>query len=868
MIQIQKNNNRKASFFMLKRLASSNKALVLASLVLGGVAQAQVIGSVWARSGPNNELQLKVDDEVWVRLESGSNIGVVNIDTMGCQNAYANPSVFGSSSLALSPNFFPSRYFFSFYPSSTATRRISVRNPVLNIDRLGISISSNAGFVFTSGSNTIRLGLGQWRRLSSNGSHFEVSPNTVNRTVGTNLFAFAFSIGDECGASNVFVDASRNGTAAGSLLLEGDYSRIPLTAVRTTDSRIADTIEFTFSDINPVKRYNMVKTASVASVSVPSKITYTFAFTNNGSSKLFNLAVADNDIDRGTLACQNDNDNNGGIDSLDVGETLSCTAERSINQAQIDSGIPIINTAVPTAKDGQGEEVQEDNDADSLTPNDVSDNTATVVVSQQSSYNMTKTVSPVEINSPGVVTYTFTFANNGDSTLSNLTVIDANIDPNTLFCNGDGKIDILPAGDIQICTAQRTITQLEVNNNDVITNTAIPSAEDRTGNVVAEDDDGNNATPNNTTDNTAVVKILNDPPMVFASLGNVVEINSKNNRFPVLGSASDPQGGDSIDRSSVVLHDVNSLQNTGSVGNDLITDFGTYSVDNNGVVSFTPVAGLVTEAVDILFSVADVKGLRSNQAKLGIRVVNSKAPVAVSDTVTYRNGEIVTINVLANDQGGDIPVPATVGLLGGQDSDNNGSLDRLVVSGEGSWSVNPSTGEVSFAPDIELRLAPTPVQYTVDDGDRERSNPADITLDLLPAARDDSASYTLNNAVNINVVGNDNEGDIVIAASLSIIGGLDSDSNGSLDTLEVSGQGVWKASESGVITFTPEQGFAENPDVIRYTVNDKEANVSNQASVTVSFGMDDPSPVPAAGLLGLLVIMGSLVFAARRRYIN
>lgn len=106
--------------------------------------------------------------------------------------------------------------------------------------------------------------------------------------------------------------------------------------------------------------------------------------------------------------------------------------------------------------------------------------------------------------------------------------------------------------------------------------------------------------------------------------------------------------------------------------------------------------------------------------------------------------------------------------------------------------------------------------------------------DKLPVATDDSASYALLSNVNINVTSNDTSGDQVVITSVNLVGGIDTDGNGTLDNLIVLGEGTWVVnSVTGVITFTPISTFLGNPTPIKYYVKDTQGNNSNQATITV-----------------------------------
>jgi uncharacterized repeat protein (TIGR03806 family) len=103
-------------------------------------------------------------------------------------------------------------------------------------------------------------------------------------------------------------------------------------------------------------------------------------------------------------------------------------------------------------------------------------------------------------------------------------------------------------------------------------------------------------------------------------------------------------------------------------------------------------------------------------------------PVATDDFTSYLLAETVEIPVLDNDTTGDEVLPTTVSLIGGIDTDSNGTLDEVVVSGQGTWKVNSSTGVVTFIPEPTFQLEPTPIKYTVQDAQENVSNQATITI--------------------------------------------------------------------------------------------------------------------------------------------
>ncbi|MBP2833997.1 DUF11 domain-containing protein, partial [Aquimarina sp. U1-2] len=163
--------------------------------------------------------------------------------------------------------------------------------------------------------------------------------------------------------------------------------------------------------------------------------------------------------------------------------------------------------------------------------------------------------------------------------------------------------------------------------------------------------------------------------------------------------------------------------------------------------------------------------------------------------------------------------------------------------GEGSWSVDLSTGEISFTPNPGYTLDPTPVNYTINDNDGNTSNEATVTIDYSPVATDDvSTGNTPITAVTVDVVANDTTGDTVDVSTVQIVG-----TAAAGDSFVASNQGVWSVNTAtGEITFTPcsaagipdascTQAFTGDPVPIEYTVRDNENNISNPATVTIDY---------------------------------
>ena len=90
-----------------------------------------------------------------------------------------------------------------------------------------------------------------------------------------------------------------------------------------------------------------------------------------------------------------------------------------------------------------------------------------------------------------------------------------------------------------------------------------------------------------------------------------------------------------------------------------------------------------------------------------------------------------------------------------------GNDKAFVVAGEGTWTED-GAGNVTFTPIAGFTLDPTPIVYTISDNDGNISNADTILVDYVPvAANDESLNNTTNTAVTVDILDNDNTGDVI-----------------------------------------------------------------------------------------------------------
>ncbi|MEM7734300.1 MAG: Ig-like domain-containing protein [Deinococcota bacterium] len=282
-------------------------------------------------------------------------------------------------------------------------------------------------------------------------------------------------------------------------------------------------------------------------------------------------------------------------------------------------------------------------------------------------------------------------------------------------------------------------------------------------------------------------------------------------------------------------------------GSVTIPGEGTYSVNpTTNEVTFDPAPGFDGIST-IEYTLTDTEGNTSPPAT--ITVTMQAIPLAIDD-VSLDNppGSTVTVNPLVNDvdSDGDLD-PSTVNLTDPAAADTNGDgfNDVLIVPGQGAYSVNPTTGLVTFEPEPGFNSDPTPTTYTVQDEAGNVSNVATITIDYVPVATDDSATTDPDTPVTIPILDNDS-GDISTPIiTLQPPAGITPNPDGSVT---IPDEGTYVVNPNGTVTFTPEPGF-NGPSTIDYTLTDDEGNVSNPATITVSPGLgpvanDDTAVTP------------------------
>ncbi|WP_407540290.1 tandem-95 repeat protein [Deinococcus radiomollis] len=309
----------------------------------------------------------------------------------------------------------------------------------------------------------------------------------------------------------------------------------------------------------------------------------------------------------------------------------------------------------------------------------------------------------------------------------------------------------------------------------------------------------------------------------------------KNTAVTLQGSTNDTAGSLPIDNTSVLLTAGGTISNGGKT---LTNAQGTYQVQANGTVIFTPVGTFAGTTSPVSYTVKDTSGATSNAATLTVTVTN-QPPVANSVT-----------NVLLTST-----APATALSPGVSGTDPDGSVvtytvTTLPTAAQGTLYCNGTAiaGAPSNCVPAQLSFKPNPTfngnatfQYTVTDDNGATSAAATYTIpvNVAPVAVNDSSSTPANTAKSFSVTANDTDtspgtvdgATTVFAATGQPTGSTLSNGN---RTIAVPGEGSYTFDNSGNVTFTPVNNYSGATTPVKYTVQDNQGATSNVATITVN----------------------------------
>jgi CshA-type fibril repeat protein len=336
-----------------------------------------------------------------------------------------------------------------------------------------------------------------------------------------------------------------------------------------------------------------------------------------------------------------------------------------------------------------------------------------------------------------------------------------------------------------------------------------------------------------------------------------------------------------------------------------VTGQGTYVVNANGLVSFTPVPGYSGTATPMPYILQDSLGQVAHST-LNPIVVNQIAPITALDEGTAEQGSAVVLTPWSNDNGGEIPaadtgtvelVPESIRLCGLTDTAPTCALTQLITD-DGTYTVDTATGKVTFVHRTGfLGTVTQPVTYQIESNWTVTSGTTPVTGNgittsiLIPTiippapapaapaadpwAVDDVSSGSWDTNQVISVFTNDEflgssamMPTLRICANVVTAQGAGPVAHGCDQmSLTIAGEGTYTVNPDGTVTFDPLSSFHGTATPIRYQATDELGRFVNS---TITPTVDVPpviisveNELPATGnnLITPLFIMVLLLMA-------
>jgi CshA-type fibril repeat protein len=351
------------------------------------------------------------------------------------------------------------------------------------------------------------------------------------------------------------------------------------------------------------------------------------------------------------------------------------------------------------------------------------------------------------------------------------------------------------------------------------------------------------ADANGTTVTATVSVTVFSPPVVLPDVGTTpqnvnVVIDPLLNDGP--GSSGKP-----LDRTSVLLKD----PATGVFAKTVtVPGEGTYTVDPvTGKVTFDPLPTFTGPATPVTYSVKDTDGVTSTST-IGV-TVSPIVPVALDNAAGTPADTNVTVDVLANDAPGAASAPLNPASVMLKDPVTGVFAKTVTVPGEGTYTVDPVTGKVTFDPLPTFFGVATPLTYQVADtnGTTTTAKLA-ITVDPKgPTASPDTNVTAQGAPVTTPLLGNDVAGSTPLDPTTVKIKDPVTGIYGS--TVVIPGEGTYAVQPDGSVKFTPNPGFVGVGTPISYQAKDTSGGTaSSTLTITVTAvvpkAVDDAAKTP------------------------
>jgi LPXTG-site transpeptidase (sortase) family protein len=286
-----------------------------------------------------------------------------------------------------------------------------------------------------------------------------------------------------------------------------------------------------------------------------------------------------------------------------------------------------------------------------------------------------------------------------------------------------------------------------------------------------------------------------------------------------------------------------------------VANQGTYTVDStSGQITFSPVATFTGTG-----SISYVVSATSNQTATAIYYPTVVPPPTLApDTSFAPYNTVQTKSVLTNDSAGSGATLVTSSLricLAG-DTQPNCTGSELVIANQGTYSVNTTSGVISFTPLSTFTGTASPVVYSVQDDFSQASTTsytAEVGPPSAPTASADVSSGPYNTTQTINPLTNDSAGSsqTFVPGSLYLCDPNSSpaETPPSCSALVVTvSSGVYAVnSATNTVTFTPAPTFSGVAQWVAYQAQDTLGDFAHSRITPTVLPQPAPAPTPMPG---------------------
>jgi LruC domain-containing protein/uncharacterized repeat protein (TIGR01451 family) len=431
-----------------------------------------------------------------------------------------------------------------------------------------------------------------------------------------------------------------------------------------------------------------------------------------------------------------------------------------------------------------------------------------------------------------IITYTLTAKNNGPNDAltvaasevlpDNLTVTSATPSTGTTWTAPEWTIGTLTNGTSATLTivakVASTFTGSLVNNVSIKSTTGDPNP------------------ANNSASVTTSVTALTGPVAV-----NDVATTNINTPATITVLGNDTKGTGDINPATVTF--------VGTIP-DLAT-IGKFTVDNLGVVTFTPATGF-TGTATIKYQVKDVNGLISNEATITCTILKADLAITKTAATSFDGGnQLITYTIKVTNGGPDeakavvatdvLPTSLTVNSATPSTGTWTAPTWTIGNLANGTSATLTIIAKVGAEAANSLSNTATVTSSTADPVLTNNTATATSNTATGPHAIDDITTTTVNTPIPINVLANDTKGssDIVVT-SVTLVPGTEPAATIGIFTVNPA---------TGVVTFAPANGYLGTA-TIKYQIVDANG-LTSQATITVNVTPSLINNFPATGFATL-----------------